>query len=96
MNAERLRAELLAALAAAAEPITTTEARIAVSRTLAAELVRPPVTEEVYRCLLVLQRHGRVRRVVDEPSRRCAKWELATLFSEIPLPTQVRDCGLQR
>lgn len=82
MRADQLRAELLQVLAAAQRPMTTTEARIAITDTLAGR-GRPIVSEQVYRALVILQRHGAVRRV-EEPSSRAAHWELAMLFCEIP------------
>lgn len=82
MKAEHLRAELLAVLAAARGPITTTEARVAIAGTLDSH-DRPVVAEQVYRALAVLQRRGVVRRA-DEPSRRGARWELAMLCAETP------------
>lgn len=82
MNAEHLRAELLAVLAAARGPITTTEARVAIAGTLDSH-DRPVVAEQVYRALAVLQRRGVVRRA-DEPSRHGARWELAMLCVDAP------------
>lgn len=82
MKAAQLRAELLKVLQKADGPITTTEARLEVSRQRGSE-ERPLVAEQVYRALLILQSYGAVRRV-DDCSRRDALWELAVLFSEIP------------
>ncbi|KQH80845.1 hypothetical protein AO501_26095 [Mycobacterium gordonae] len=82
MKAAQLRAELLKVLQKADGPITTTEARLEVSRGHGSE-ERPVVAEQVYRALVALQRYGAVRRV-DDCSRRDALWELAVLFSEIP------------
>ncbi|WP_205878862.1 hypothetical protein [Mycobacterium camsae] len=82
MKAVQLRAELLKVLQQADGPITTTEARLEVSRGRGSE-ERPVVAEQVYRALVVLQRYGAVRRV-DDCSRRDALWELAVLFSEVP------------
>lgn len=74
MNATQLRAALIEVLAATHEPMTTSAARIALSQR-AGDRVRPVVAEEVYRALLILQRHGAVRRVHDQPGR-LAHWEL--------------------
>jgi len=84
MRADQLRAELLHVLAAAQRPITTTEARLALTAP-PAHHARPVVAEQVYRALVVLQRHGMVRRVEDDSSRD-AYWELAMLFADIPGP----------
>lgn len=82
MKAAQLRAELLKVLQEADGPITTTEARLEVSRGRGSE-ERPVVAEQVYRALMVLQSCGAVRRV-DDCSRRDALWELAVPFGDIP------------
>ena len=74
MNAAQLRAVLIEVMASTREPMTTSAARIALSKR-AGDRVRPVVAEEVYRALLILQRHGAVRRV-HAPPGRLAHWEL--------------------
>lgn len=80
MEAAHLRAELVAVLATAEGPLTTTDARIAIADKLGSQ-DRPVVAEQVYHALMVLHRRGVVRRVDDRPSRR-ARWELAVLFGD--------------
>lgn len=80
MEAAHLRAELVAVLATAEGPLTTTDARIAVADKRGSQ-DRPVVTEQVYHALMVLHRRGVVRRVDERPSRR-ARWELAVLFGD--------------
>ncbi len=72
MTADELQRELLAVLAAAQAPLTTS--------TLLAELngrnasaARPIVIEQVYRALRVLANQGQVRRVRGHPGR-AAHW----------------------
>lgn len=84
MKAEQLRRELLTVLTEAQGPVTTTQARLAVTRSPRVADSRPPVAEEVYRALVVLQRHGTVRRA-DDPARRGAMWEMAALFGDVPV-----------
>ncbi|GAB3036764.1 hypothetical protein MBOU_43420 [Mycobacterium bourgelatii] len=84
MKPDQLRIELLSILAAAEEPVTTTDARIAIARMLHAH-DRPVVAEQVYRALVLLQRRGLVRRV-DDSSSRGVRWELVVPFCEIPGP----------
>ncbi|WP_156671156.1 MULTISPECIES: hypothetical protein [unclassified Mycobacterium] len=74
MSAEQLRAELLDVLTNATEPLSTTQARLAVTERCQRR-GRPVVAEEVYRALVILARRGLVRRVTDQPGRR-AHWEL--------------------
>lgn len=74
MNAEQLRDYLLEVLAEASEPLSTTQARLAVTETRRRGR-RPVVTEEVYRALVILAQRGAVRRVADRPGRT-AHWEL--------------------
>lgn len=74
VNADQLRAELIHVLNGTHEPLTTSAARIALTERTAGRC-RPVVAEEVYRCLLILQRQGVVRRVHDRPGR-LAHWEL--------------------
>jgi Fe2+ or Zn2+ uptake regulation protein len=64
--AAQLRAALIEVLAATHQPMTTSAARIALSKR-PGDCVRPAVAEEVYRALLILQRQGAVRRVHDQP-----------------------------
>jgi len=73
--AEQLRAELVAVLANAHGPMTTSAARIAVTEHRGRQGRRPVMAEEVYRTLLTLQRRDVVRRVHDQPGR-LAHWEL--------------------
>lgn len=80
MEAAQLRAELVAVLATAEGPLSTTDARIAVANRLGSQ-DRPVVAEQVYHALLVLHRRGVMRRVDERPSRR-AQWELAVLFGD--------------
>lgn len=74
MNAEQLRDSLLEVLAEASEPVSTTQARLAVTGTRRRGR-RPVVTEEVYRALVILAQRGAVRRVGERPGR-AAHWEL--------------------
>lgn len=74
MNAEQLRAELIEVLVGTHEPMTTSATRIALSEQVPGRF-RPVVSEEVYRCLLILARQDVVRRVHDQPGR-LAHWEL--------------------
>ncbi|WP_459979969.1 hypothetical protein, partial [Mycobacterium avium] len=61
-------------LAGATEPLSTTQARLAVTERRQRR-GRPVVTEEVYRALVILARRGVVRRVTDQPGRS-THWEL--------------------
>ena len=74
MNAEQLRDQLLEVLAGASEPMSTTQARLAVTE-YCRRRGRPVVAEEVYRALVILARRGVVRRGADQPGRS-AHWEL--------------------
>lgn len=82
MKAEQLSTELIAVLTAAQGPITTADARIAVTNSLGGQdHRRPVVAEQVYRALLILQRRGVVRRV-DEQAGQHAQSDLAMLFAD--------------
>jgi hypothetical protein len=72
--ADQLRAELVEVRAAARGPTTTRAARIAITEQRG-ERGRPVVSEDVYRALQTLVRHGVVRRVDGQPGRH-AHWEL--------------------
>ena len=61
MNAEQLRDQLLEVLAGASEPMSTTQARLAVTE-YCRRRGRPVVAEEVYRAVVILARRGVVRR----------------------------------
>ena len=79
MNAEQLRDQLVEVLATASAPMSTSQARLAVTE-YCRRRGRPVVavdvvTEEVYRALVILARRGVVRRVTDQPGR-AAHWEL--------------------
>lgn len=74
MNAEQLRDPLLEVLAGADEPISTAQARLAVTE-CCRRRGRPAVAEEVYRPLAILARRGVVRRAAGRPGRG-AHWEL--------------------
>lgn len=74
MNAEQLRDQLVEVLAAASEPMSTSQARLAVTE-YCRRRRRPVVAEEVYRALVVLARRGVVRRVADQPGQG-AHWAL--------------------
>lgn len=74
VNAAQLGDYLLEVLAEASEPLSTTQARLAVTEAHRRS-GRPVVTEEVYRALVILAQRGAVRRVADR-SGRAAHWEL--------------------
>lgn len=74
MNAEQLHDQLVEVLAGASAPMTTSQARLAVTEYYRRR-GRPVVAEEAYRALVILARRGVVRRVTDQPSR-AAHWEL--------------------
>ncbi|WP_101953271.1 hypothetical protein [Mycobacterium intracellulare] len=74
MNAEQLRDHLIEVLAEASQPISTTQARLAVTEACRRR-GRPVVAEEVYRALVILARRGVVRRIADQPGR-ATHWEL--------------------
>lgn len=74
VNAEQLREHLVAVLADANQPMSTTQARLAVTE-VCRRRGRPVVAEEVYRALVILARRGVVRRVADQPGR-ITHWEL--------------------
>lgn len=74
MNAEQLRNDLTEILACSAEPLSTTQARQAVTERCQRR-GRPVVAEEVYRALAILARRGVVRRISDQPGRS-THWEL--------------------
>lgn len=74
MSAEQLRDQLIEVLAGASAPMSTSQARLAVTE-YCRRRGRPVVAEEVYRALVILARRGVVRRVADQPGRG-AHWEL--------------------
>lgn len=74
MNAEQLRDCLVEVLAGATEPLSTTQARVAVTQRCR-RAGRPVIAEEVYRALVILARRGVVRRAADQPGHS-AHWEL--------------------
>jgi Fe2+ or Zn2+ uptake regulation protein len=74
VNAEQLRDQLIDVLAAADAPVSTRQARLAVTE-CCRRRGRPVVAEEVYRVLVILARRGAVRRVSDQAGRE-AHWEL--------------------
>jgi Fe2+ or Zn2+ uptake regulation protein len=75
VNAEQLRQRLVDALAAAAEPITTSVLLATLNTGSAVAADRPIVVEEVYRGLRILADQGVVRRVTGQPGRS-AHWAL--------------------
>jgi Fe2+ or Zn2+ uptake regulation protein len=68
VNAEQLRDRLIDVLARADAPMSTRQARLAVTE-CCRRRGRPMVAEEVYRALVILARRGAVRRVTDQPGR---------------------------
>lgn len=84
VNAEQLRDQLVEVLAGTSEPMSTTQARIAVAEACRRH-GRPVVAEEVYRALVVLARRGVVRRVADRPGHS-ARWELTR--PHVPRPAR--------
>jgi hypothetical protein len=74
VNAEQLRDQLSEVLAGASAPMSTSQARLAVTQ-YCRRRGRAVVAEEVYRALVILARRGVVRRVADQPGRG-AHWEL--------------------
>ncbi|ORW10591.1 hypothetical protein [Mycobacterium kyorinense] len=77
MNAEQLRQRLIAALAAAGEPMTTS-VLLTTLNTGNTPADRPIVVEEVYRGLRILADQGVVRRVTGQPGRS-AHWALTRI-----------------
>jgi hypothetical protein len=74
VNAKQLRDQLLEVLTGASEPMSTTQARQAVTECCRRRGL-PVVAEEVYHALVILARRGVVHRAADQP-RRSAHWEL--------------------
>jgi Fe2+ or Zn2+ uptake regulation protein len=74
VNAEQLRDQLVEVLATASAPMSTSQARLAVTE-YCRRRGRPVLAEEVYRALVILAWRGVVRRVTDQPGR-AAHWEL--------------------
>ncbi|BBZ38796.1 hypothetical protein [Mycobacterium conspicuum] len=74
MNAEQLRDQLLEVLTGASEPMSATQAHLAVTE-YCRRRGRPALAEEVYRALAILARRGVVRRVAGRPGRG-SHWEL--------------------
>jgi Fe2+ or Zn2+ uptake regulation protein len=83
VNAEQVRDQLSEVLAGASAPMSTSQARLAVTEYCG----RPVVAEEVYRALVILARRGVVRRVADQPGRG-AHWELTRRHVRRPAAPQ--------
>ncbi|PJE16045.1 hypothetical protein [Mycobacterium sp.] len=73
MNAEQLHDQLIEVLATASAPMSTSQARLAVTE-YCRRRGRPVVAEEVCRTLVILARRGVVRRATDQPGRE-SHWE---------------------
>jgi hypothetical protein len=90
VNAEQLRNHLLEVLEGADAPMSTTQARLAVTE-YCRRLGRPVVAEEVYRALVILARRGQVCRAANPPGRS-THWKLTRRLcaSErcLPLPKE--------
>lgn len=75
--------ELLAALRAAAVPLTATELRTRLN----AGRVQPLIAEQVYRRLVALERRGLVGRAATASGRRDTSWRAIAVAGG-------RDCGV--